>query len=118
MKYTTPIKNLGIVLAVGFSATLTGFSAPPASVPAIEPGTPRKAEFPITVPLIYESRQVGTSGIPAGETIRVIRETTTTMTLWYMNKEVTVLQQIAEYQGEFYSVRDAASLKARSSVAP
>lgn len=71
------------------AATITGFSAP-TTTPSPELGTPRKAAFPITVPLIYEGRQVGTSGIPAGDTIRVIPETTTSMTLWYMNKEVTV----------------------------
>jgi len=110
MRQTSTILSLILIAAIG-----TSVAGPPATTSktnAPEPGTPRKAEFKITVPLIYDGRQIGTTGIPMGDTIRVIRETPSNLTIWHMGHEVTVAKTGAGQTANSAPITDGVTIPA------
>jgi len=85
-----PALKTTIAAAVAMTIlTIASYCATPNAAPTAAP-TSRTFAYDITVPLVYNGQNVGSTVIPKGNPVEVISETATTITIRHMGNTLTI----------------------------
>ena len=85
----TSVMLLAMIGIVDFP--IASYCATPTAAPTSPAGTASKTfAYDITVPLVYNGQNVGSTVIPKGDPVEVISETATTLTIRHMGNTLTI----------------------------